>query len=93
MLALSHPVLGMGPRTGELRQGALRGEESTEGLGEVLTTRIRPEGLDRGGELGVDHGSKGAIMRQELATMMHKINPSETSAVIHKYNIISITTL
>ena len=27
VLALSNPVLGMGPRTGQLRQGALRREE------------------------------------------------------------------
>ena len=93
MLALSYPVLGMSPRTGELRQGALRRKEGAEGLGEILTTRIRPEGLDIGGELSVDHGSKGTIVRQKLAAVMHKINPSKTSAVIHKNNIISIATL
>ena len=35
MLALSDPVLGVSPRTGQLRQGALKEEEGAEGLGEI----------------------------------------------------------
>ena len=93
MIALSNPILGVSPKTGQLRQGALRGEEGAEGLGEILTTRIRPKCLDGGGELSVNHGSRRAIMRQKLVAVMHKINPSKMRAVIHKNNIISISTL
>ena len=73
VLALSNPILGMGPRTGKLRQGALRSKEGAKGLGKVFFTIIRPKGLDRGGELGTNHGNKRAIVRQELTAMMHKI--------------------
>ena len=63
-----------------------------ECLGSVLATRIRPKGLDGGGELSANHGDKGAIEEKQLTVVMHKINPCETSAIIDKQNIISITT-
>ena len=63
VLALSNPVLGMGPRTGKLSQGALRSKEGAKGLGKVFSTRIRPEGLDGGGELGANHGNKRTAVR------------------------------
>ena len=62
-------------------------------MGNVFATKIRPKGLDGGGELSTNHGSKVAVMGQKLTAMMHEIEPSETSAIIHKNNIISISPL
>ena len=62
-------------------------------MGDVLTTRIRPKGLDGGGELSANYGDKVLIVRKQLAAVMHKVNPSEMCAIIHKQDIISISIL
>jgi len=64
VLAFSYPILRVCPRTGELRQGALRRQEGTKGLRSVLATRIRSKDLNGGRELSVNHGCKRPINRQ-----------------------------
>ena len=91
VLAFSYPILGMRPRTGELKQGALSGKEGAESVRSVLTTRVRPKGLDSGRELDVNHDSEETIKMKQLAPMMHKVNPRKMSAIINKQNIISIS--
>ena len=63
VLAFSDPILRMSPRTGELKQGALRGQEGAKSMGGELAAGIRPKGLDGGRELSANHGDNGLIVR------------------------------
>jgi hypothetical protein len=93
MLALSHAILGMGARAGELGKSALLSKKITQQLGDVLTSRISPKDTYRRGKLSVDHGSKTLIYQENLATRSHKINPSVAREVIDKKNIVAVAPL
>ena len=65
-------------------QGAFRDKKGAKCMRVVFTTRVRPKGLDRGGELSADHGSEKTVNMNQLTPMMHKIYTRETSTVINK---------
>jgi hypothetical protein len=93
MLALSHAILGMGARAGELGKSALLSKKTTQQLGDILTSRISPKDTYRRGKLSMDHGSKTLIYRENLAARSHKINPSVAREVIDKKNIVAVAPL
>jgi hypothetical protein len=90
MLALSHAILSMSARTGELSKSPLLSEKSTQHLGDILPSRISSKDMNRCGELGVDHGCKSLIDRENLATRSHKVNPNIAREIINKNNIVAM---
>jgi hypothetical protein len=75
-------------RIGELSKSLLLNEKITQGLGDVLLSRVSPKQTNRWGELSVNHGSKILIYRENLAAISHKVNPRVVREAINKYNII-----
>jgi hypothetical protein len=61
MLALSHAILSVSARTGELSESPLLSKKTTQQLGDILSSRISSKKSNRRGELGVNHGSKSLI--------------------------------
>jgi hypothetical protein len=93
MLALSHAILSMSARTGELSKSPLLGEKSAQHLGDILPSRISSKHTNRCGELGVNHGSKSLIDRENLATRIHEVNPGIARVIIDKNNIVAMAPL
>jgi hypothetical protein len=49
--------------------------------------------MNRRGELGVNHGSKSLIYRENLATRSHEVIPGIARDIIDKYNIVAMAPL
>jgi hypothetical protein len=47
--------------------------------------------MNRCGELGVNHGNKSLIDRENLATRSHEVNPGIARVIIDKNNIVAMT--
>jgi hypothetical protein len=90
MLALSHAILSMSTRTGELSKSPLLSEKSTQHLGDILPSRISSKHTNMCGELGVNHGRKSLIDRENLTTRSHEVNPGIAREIIDKNNIVAI---
>jgi hypothetical protein len=90
MLALSHAILSVSARTGELSESPLLSKKTTQHLGDILSSRISSKHTNGRGELGVNHGSESLIYRENLATRSHKIKPSIAREIIDKKNIIAM---
>jgi hypothetical protein len=75
MLALSHAILSVSTRTGELSESPLLIKKTSQHLGDILPSRISLKHMNRCGELGVNHGSKSLIYRENLATRSHEVKP------------------
>jgi hypothetical protein len=73
MLALSHAILSMSARTGELSESPLLSKKSSQYMGDILPSRISSKHTNRCGELGVNHGRKLLIYRENLATRSHEV--------------------
>jgi hypothetical protein len=46
--------------------------------------------MNRRGELGVNHGSKSLIYRENLAMTSHEVKPGIAREIIDKYNIVAM---
>jgi hypothetical protein len=90
MLTLSHAILSMRTRTRELGEGALLSKNTTQMLGDILTSRISTEHTNRRRKLSKNHGCKTLINRENLTTRRHKIQPCITRKIIYKNDIISM---
>jgi hypothetical protein len=88
MLVLSHTILSVSARTGELSESPLLSKKTTQHLGDIPPNRVSPKYTNGCGELGVNHGDKLLIYRENLAMRSHEINPSIAREVIDKYNIL-----
>jgi hypothetical protein len=84
MLALNHAILSKSTETGELSKSPLLGENSTQHLGDILPSRISSKHTNRCGELGVNHGIKSLIDRENLAMRSHEVNPGIARVIIDK---------
>jgi hypothetical protein len=91
MLALSHTILSMSTRTRKLSKSTLLGKKSAQGMRDILSSRICTKDTNRSGELGMNHGSKSLINRQDLTTRRHEIYPSVTREIIYKENIVAMS--
>jgi hypothetical protein len=86
MLALNHAILSVSSRIGELR--LLLSEKISQGLGDILLSRVSPKQTNTWGELSVNHDSNILIYRENLAAISHKVKPRVVREAINKYNII-----
>jgi hypothetical protein len=93
MLAVSHAILSVSAGTGELSESPLLSEKTTQQLGDILSSRISSKNTNRHGELGVNHGSKSLIDRENLATRSHKVKLGIAREIIDKYNIVAMAPL
>jgi hypothetical protein len=62
-------------------------------LGDILSSRISSKHTNRRGEVGVNHGSKSLIYRENLATRSHEVNPGIAREIIDKNNIVAMAPL
>ena len=92
MLALSNTILSVGTRTRELGKTTLLGKKTMQHLGDILTSRVSSKDTNGHGELGVNHGSKSLVYRENLAARVHKVEPSVAREIINKKNIVAMTT-
>jgi hypothetical protein len=90
MLALSHAILSVSAGIGELSESPLLSEKTTQHLGDILSSRISSKNTNGLGELGLNHGSKSLIYRENLATRSHEVKPGITREIIDKYNIVAM---
>jgi hypothetical protein len=60
-------------------------------MGDILASRICTKHTNGTGELGMNHGSKFLINRQDLTTRRHEIYPSVARKIIYKENIVAVT--
>jgi hypothetical protein len=93
ILALSHAILSVSARRGELCESPLFSEKTTQHLGDILSSRISSKNMNRRGELGVNHGSKSLVYRENLATRSHEVKPGIAREIIDKYNIVAMASL
>jgi hypothetical protein len=84
MLTLSNAILSMGARTGELSKSALLSKNTTQLLGDILTSRVSTEYTNRCRKLREDHSRKTLIYGEHLTTRTHKIQPSVPGKIIYK---------
>jgi hypothetical protein len=84
MLMLSNSILNMGARTGELGKIALLSKNTTQMLGDILTSRISTEHMNRCRKLSEDHSRKALIYGEHLTTRTHKIQPTVLGKIIYK---------
>jgi hypothetical protein len=90
MLALSHAILSVSAGTGELSESTLLSEKTTQHLGDILSSRISSKNTNRHEELGVNHGSKSLIYRENIATRSHEVKPGIAREISDKYNIVAM---
>src|SRR3954467_5082311 len=88
MFAFRNTVLSMGTRARELGESALFRKKATQHVGYILTSRISTQDTNRHGKLGVNHGSKALVDRENLTASFHKIEPSVAREIINNENII-----
>jgi hypothetical protein len=60
-------------------------------MGDILASRIGMKHKNGSGELGMNHGSKFLIDRQDLTMRRHEIYPSVARKIIYKDNIVAMT--
>jgi hypothetical protein len=84
MLMLSNAILSMGTRTGELSKSALLSKNTTQLLGDILTSRVSTEHTNRCRKLSADHSRKTLIYGEDLTARTHKIHPSVPEKIIYK---------
>jgi hypothetical protein len=73
MLTLSNAILSMAARTRELSKSALLSKNTTQLLGDILTSRVSTEHMNRCRKLSEDHSRKTLIYREDLTARTHKI--------------------
>jgi hypothetical protein len=93
MLALSHAILSVSAGTRELSESPLLSEKTTQHLGDILPSRINSKNTNGHGELGVNHGSKSLIYRENLAMRSHEVKPGIAREIIDKYNMVAMSPL
>src|SRR3954468_10087511 len=76
MLTLSNAILGMCARTGELSKGALLRKNTSQHLGDILTSRISTKHTNGCRILSTDYGRKTLIYGEHFTARVHKIQPS-----------------
>jgi hypothetical protein len=91
MLALSHAILSVSARIGELSEIPLLSKKTTQHLGDILPSRISSKHTNRRGELGTNHGSKSLIYRENHAMRSHEVNLGISREIVNKYNIVAMT--
>jgi hypothetical protein len=84
MLTLSNGILSMCARTGELSESALLSKNTTQLLGDILTSRVSTEHMNRCRKLSEDHDRKTLIYGEHLTARTHKIQPSVPAKIIYK---------
>jgi hypothetical protein len=84
MLTLSNAILSMGSRIGELSKSALLSKNTTQLLGDILTSRVNTEHTNRCRKLSEDHSRKTLIYGEHLNAKTHKIQPSVPGKIIYK---------
>jgi hypothetical protein len=84
MLTLSNAILSMGARTGEQSKSALLSKNTTQLLGDILTSRVSTEHTNRCRKLSEDHSLKTLIYGEDLTARTHKIQPSVPRKIIYK---------
>jgi hypothetical protein len=84
VLALSHIILSVSARTGELSECLLLSKKTMQHMGDILPSRISAKHTDRRGELGVNHDSKSLIYRENLAMRSHELKPGISREIIDK---------
>jgi hypothetical protein len=90
MLALSHVILSLSARTGELSESPLLIKKTTQHLRDILPSRISSKHTNRHGELGVNHGSRSLIYRENLAMRSHEVKPGIAREIIDKKYIVAM---
>jgi hypothetical protein len=58
-----------------------------------LPSRISSKHTNRCGELGVNHGSKSLIYKENIAMRSHEVKPGIAREIIDKKNIIAMAPL
>jgi hypothetical protein len=91
MLALSHAILSMSTRTRELSKSTLLSKKSAQCMGDLLASKTCMKHTNRSRELGMNHGSKFLIDRQDLTMRRHEIYPGVARKIIYKDNIVAMT--
>jgi hypothetical protein len=84
MLMLNNAILSMGARTRELSKSALLSKNTTQLLGDILTSRVSMEHMNRCRKLSEDHSRKTLIYGEDLTAGTHKIQPSVPGKIIYK---------
>jgi hypothetical protein len=84
MLTLSNAILSMRTRTGELSESALLSNNTTQQLGDILTSRVITKHTNGCRILSADHGRKTLIYGEHLAARAHKIQPSVPGKIIYE---------
>jgi hypothetical protein len=84
MLTLSNTVLGMRTGIGELSESALLSKNTTQQLGDILTSRVSMKHTNGCRILNADHGRKTLIYGAYLAARAHKIQPSVPRKIIYE---------
>jgi hypothetical protein len=93
ILALSHAILSVSSRIGELSESPLLREKTAQHLEDILPRRISLKHMSRSRELGVNHGSKALIYRENLATRSHEVKLGIAREIIDKKNIVVMAPL
>jgi hypothetical protein len=84
MLTLSNAILSMGAQTGGLSKSALLSKNTTQLLGDILTSRVSTKHTNRCRKLSEDHSHKALIYGEHLTARTHKIQPSVPGKIIYK---------
>jgi hypothetical protein len=77
--------------TREPSESALLRKNTTQMLGDILTSRVSTKHTNRSRELSVNDGNKALINRENLTKRRHKVNPSVAIETIYKNNVIPMT--
>jgi hypothetical protein len=84
MLTLSNTIPSMGARTGELSKSSLLSKSTTQLLGDILTSRVSTEHMNRCRKLSEDHSRKTLIYGEGLTARTHKIQLSVPGKIIYR---------
>src|SRR4051812_32128181 len=76
VLTLSNAILGMCAGTRELSEGTLLSKNTSQHLGDILTSRINTKHTNGCRILSMDHGRKTLIYGEHFTARAHKIQPS-----------------
>jgi hypothetical protein len=91
MLSLSHAILSMCNGTRELSKSTLLSKNTAQMLGDVLTSRVGTEYMDRRRKLGKNHGCKTLIYGKNLTLRGHKVQPGIVRKDIYKNDIVAMS--
>jgi hypothetical protein len=84
MLTLNNAILSMRTGTGELSESALFNKNTTQQLGDILTSRVSTKHMNGCKILSADHGHKMLIYGEHLTARAHKIQPSVPGKIIYE---------